>query len=107
MTRQSDNPGVRVRFGPFEADLCAHELRKFGIRIKLQDQPFRVLIALLERPGEVMAREDLQRRIWGDETVVDFDHGLGTAVNKLREALGDSPDNPRYVETLSRRGYRF
>jgi DNA-binding winged helix-turn-helix (wHTH) protein len=82
-------------------------LRKFGIRVKLQDQPFRLLVALLERPGEVLAREDLQKLIWGDETVVDFHHGLGTAVNKVREALGDTPDNPRYIETLSRRGYRF
>ncbi len=98
---------VRVSFGVFEADLKSGELRKSGIRIKLQSQPFRVLTALLEKPGEVVTREELQQRLWGIETTVDFDHSLGTAVNKIREALGDSADNPRFIETLAKRGYRF
>ncbi len=97
----------RVSFGLFEADLLSGELWKAGRRIKLQSQPFKVLSALLERPGEVVTREELQLRLWGRNTVVDFDHSLGTAINKIREALGDSADNPRFVETLARRGYRF
>jgi Tol biopolymer transport system component/DNA-binding winged helix-turn-helix (wHTH) protein len=97
----------KLRFGMFEADLDSGELRKSGIRINLQNQPFRVLAILLQNAGEVVAREDLQRMIWGAETVVDFDHSLGTAVNKVREALNDSADSPRYIETLARRGYRF
>lgn len=97
----------RVSFGLFEADLRSGELRKSGIRVKVQSQPFRVLTALLERPGEVVTREELQQRLWGIDTTVDFDHSLGTAVNKIREALGDSADNPRFIETLAKRGYRF
>jgi Tol biopolymer transport system component/DNA-binding winged helix-turn-helix (wHTH) protein len=97
----------RVSFGLYEADLQTGELWKAGIRIKIQSQPFKVLSALLERPGEVVTREELQLRLWGKDTTVDFDHSLGTAVNKIREALGDSADNPRFVETLARRGYRF
>jgi Tol biopolymer transport system component/DNA-binding winged helix-turn-helix (wHTH) protein len=101
-------PAVRkLRFGLFEADLSSGELRKSGIRIRIQAQPFRVLALLLEKPGEVVTREELQQRIWGTDTIVDFDHSLGTAINKLREALGDSADNPRFIETLARRGYRF
>jgi Tol biopolymer transport system component/DNA-binding winged helix-turn-helix (wHTH) protein len=96
-----------VRFGIFEADLRTGELRKSGTRLRIQSQPFRVLAVLLENPGEVVTREELQRRLWGDGTVVDFDHSLGTAVNKLREVLGDSAENPRFVETLAKRGYRF
>ena len=98
---------TRVRFGPFEVDLPTCELRKFGIRVKLQYQPFTLLATLLERPGELVARQVLQERIWGKATVVDFDHGLGTALNKLREALGDSPAHPLYIETVPRLGYRF
>lgn len=97
----------RFRFGLFEADSDSGELRKSGIRIRLQAQPFRVLICLLERPGEVVTREEIQQRLWGTGTIVDFDHSLGTAINKLREALGDSAENPRFIETLARRGYRF
>lgn len=97
----------KLSFGLFEADLQAEELRKSGIRIKVQGQPFKVLAMLLERPGEIVSREDIQQRLWGDQTTVDFDHGLGTAINKLREALGDSAENPRFIETLARRGYRF
>lgn len=97
----------KVTFGLFEADLQTGELWKAGFRIKLQSQPFKVLTALLERPGQIVTREQLQDRLWGRDTIVDFDHSLGTAVNKIREALGDSAENPRFVETLARRGYRF
>ena len=96
-----------VRFGVFELDLRAGELRKQGTRIKLQEQPLLILQALLERPGEVVTREELQAKIWTQGTFVDFDHGLHSAMKRLRDALGDSADNPRFIETLSRRGYRF
>ena len=96
-----------IRFGPFEVDLRAREVRKEGRRVKLQDQPFRVLRVLLEHSGEVVTREDLQRRIWPADTFVDFDKGLNNAVKRLREALGDAAENPLYVETLPRHGYRF
>lgn len=102
-----DKPGKRIRFGPFEADLAAAELRKDGLPIRLQDQPFQILAALLERPSEIVTREELRERLWAGHTFVDFDQGLNTAINKLREALGDSPANPRFVETLPKRGYRF
>ncbi len=97
----------RVQFGIFEADLKAGELRRSGIRVRLQSQPFKLLSVLVEHPGEVVSRETLQRELWGGDTTVDFDHSLGIAVNKLREALGDSAENPRFVETLAKRGYRF
>src|ERR1700689_3266630 len=97
----------KVTFGLFEGDLQNGELWKAGKRIKIQSQPFKVLAALLERPGEVVSKEELQLRLWGKDTTVDFDHSLGTAINKIREALGDSADNPRFIETLARRGYRF
>src|SRR5690349_8261786 len=106
MASQPQNVRV-VRFGVFEADLQARELRKSGLKIKIHDQPFQVLALLLEHPGEIVTREDLHQRIWTADTFVDFDHGLNTAVNKLREALGDSADSPRFVETVPRRGYRF
>lgn len=96
-----------MRFGAFEVDLDRVELRKQGVRIRLQEQPFQVLIALLEKPGEVVTREELIRRIWSDATVVDFDRGLNAAVTRLRQALSDSAEAPRYVETVARRGYRF
>jgi Tol biopolymer transport system component/DNA-binding winged helix-turn-helix (wHTH) protein len=99
-------PG-RIGFDQFEADLRSGELRKNGRRIRLQPQPFQFLALLLERPGEVVTREELCGRLWRGSTFVDFDHGLGTAVKKIREALGDSAENPRFVETLPRRGYRF
>jgi len=95
-----------VRFGTFEVDLAAGELRKNGVRLKLTGQPFQVLAVLLERPGEVITREELQKRLWPD-TFVDVDHNLNTAINKIREVLGDSAESPRFVETLPRRGYRF
>src|SRR5580698_3048503 len=97
----------KIKFGLFEADLSTGELRKSGTRIRIQAQPFRVLTFLLEHPGEVVTREEIQQRLWGEHTVVDFDHSLGTAINKIREALGDSAENPRFIETLARRGYRF
>ena len=96
-----------VRFGLFELDLQAGQLRKHGLRIRLQEQPFQVLVLLLERRGEVVTREQLQKNLWPADTFVDFDHGLNKAINKIREALGDSASSPRFVETVSRRGYRF
>lgn len=98
---------VILRFETFEVDLRARELRKEGKRIRLQDQPLRVLMVLLHRPGEVVTREELRNQNWPADTFVDFDNSLNTAINKLREALGDSADNPRFIETLPRRGYRF
>src|SRR5258708_7869465 len=96
-----------VRFGVFEIDLRAGELRKKGVRIRLQGQHYLLLITLLKQHGEVVTREELRSSLWPQDTFVDFDHGLGTAVNKLREVLGDSAANPRFVETSPRRGYRF
>src|SRR5438309_11336841 len=96
-----------LRFGVFEVDVRAGELRKQGVRFKLQEQPFHVLTVLLQRPGEVVTREELRSENWSADTFVDFDNSLNTAINKLREALGDSADNPRFIETLPRRGYRF
>jgi len=96
-----------LRFGVFEVDLAAGELRKNGARIRLQEQPFQVLAALLENAGQVVTRDDLRQKIWPADTFVDFDHSLNTAINKIREALGDSASSPRFVETLARRGYRF
>jgi DNA-binding winged helix-turn-helix (wHTH) protein len=95
------------RFGTFEADVRAGELRKQGLRIKLQEQPFQVLTVLLRSSGEVVTREELRSQNWPADTFVDFDNSLNTAINKLREALGDSADSPRFIETLPRRGYRF
>ncbi len=98
---------VRLRFGVFELDPRAGELRKHGLRVRLQEQPFQVLAMLLEHPGEVLTREELQKKLWPADTFVDFDHGLNKAINKIREALSDSADSPRFVETVARRGYRF
>src|SRR6266436_55351 len=106
MPVQTRSPGI-LRFGVFEVDRRAGELRKQGVRIKLQEQPFQVLAVLLQRPGEVVTREELRSQNWPPDTFVDFDNSLNTAINKLREALGDSADNPRFIETLPRRGYRF
>lgn len=96
-----------VRFGLYELDLDARELRKSGVRIKLQDQPFQILSMLLERPGSVVTREELQRKLWPEDVFVDFDLSLNSAVKKLRQALNDDSENPRFIETLYRRGYRF
>src|SRR6266403_3132668 len=100
-------PREVIRFGPFELDLRAGELRKHGRKTRLQQQPFRVLALLLEHPGEVVTREDLRQAIWPAGTFVEFDVGVDAAIHKLRSALGDSAENPRLVETLPRRGYRF
>ncbi|MBS1840549.1 MAG: PD40 domain-containing protein [Acidobacteria bacterium] len=97
----------RVKFGPFEADVHTHEIWKYGVKIKLVGQPFEVLAILLEKPGGLVTREELRSRLWAGDTFVDFDHGLNAAVNRLREALSDSAEAPRYIETLPRRGYRF
>src|ERR1700746_3370261 len=96
-----------VRFGQFEVDLRAGELRKQGVRIRLQEQPFQVLAMLIDHSGQVVSREELQSKLWPADTFVDFDHSLNRAINKLREALGDSADDPRFIETLPKRGYRF
>lgn len=95
------------RFSVFELDVRTGELRKNGMRLRLQEQPFQVLAMLLERPGELVTRDDLRQKLWPADTFVDFDHGLNTAVNKLREVLADSAASPRYIETLPKRGYRF
>src|SRR5271154_2981381 len=99
-------PGI-LRFGVFELDRDAMELRRNGAPIRLQEQPLRVLAALVERPGEIVTREELQERIWGKDTFVDFEQSLNKAVNRLREALNDEAGQPKYVETVPRRGYRF
>jgi TolB-like protein/DNA-binding winged helix-turn-helix (wHTH) protein len=96
-----------LRFGPFQADVQAGELRKDGEKVSLQDQPFHVLVALLDRPGEIVWREDLRQQVWPEDTFVEFDHALNTAVKKIRSALGDCANSPEYVETIPKRGYRF
>src|SRR4029079_10390826 len=103
----ADHVSRRVSFGVFELDLRAGELRKHGLRVRLQEQPFPVLTMLLEHHGEVVTREELQKKLWPADTFVDFDHGLNKAINKIREALSDSAESPRFVETVARRGYRF
>lgn len=97
----------RTRFGAFEVDLHSGELYKSGVRLRIQEQPFQVLALLLERPGEVVTRQELREKLWPADTFVDFDTGLNSAVRKLRDALSDSAEEPRYIETLPRRGYRF
>jgi Tol biopolymer transport system component/DNA-binding winged helix-turn-helix (wHTH) protein len=106
MPIQSQPPRV-LRFGIFEIDVRAGELHKDGVKLKLQEQPFQVLCMLVEHPGEVVTREELRNRLWPADTFVDFDHGLNAAIKRLRDALGDSAENPRFVETMARRGYRF
>jgi cholera toxin transcriptional activator len=97
----------RFRFGVFEADASRGELRRQGVRVKLNAQPFQVLCLLLNRPGELLTREEISRELWPDGTFVDYEHGLNSAVNRIREALGDTAGSPRFIETLARRGYRF
>src|ERR1700745_603736 len=104
---ENDHHRSRLRFGVFELDPRAGELRKHGVRVRLQEQPFQVLATLLEHPGEVVTREELQKKLWPADTFVDFDHGLNKVINKIREALSDSAESPRFVETVARRGYRF
>jgi TolB-like protein/DNA-binding winged helix-turn-helix (wHTH) protein/Flp pilus assembly protein TadD len=103
---QAKDPSQRLRFGVFEADVRTGELTKRGKHLRLQEQPFQLLAMLLERPGELLTREELSSRLW-PQTIVDFDHGLNKAIGKIREALGDSSENPRFIETVARRGYRF
>src|SRR5579864_6419132 len=96
-----------VRFGTYEVSLQSGEMRKGGVRIKVQQQPMKLLEILLERPGEVVTREELRSRVWADESFGDFDQAVNIAIAKLRSALGDSAENPRFIETLPKRGYRF
>jgi DNA-binding winged helix-turn-helix (wHTH) protein len=106
-TPSTSSKGRILRFGIFEADLVAGELRKNGLRVRLQGQPFQLLALLIERPEDIVTREELRNKLWAADTFVDFDHSLNTAIKKIREALGDSAVNPRYIETIARRGYRF
>jgi DNA-binding winged helix-turn-helix (wHTH) protein len=96
-----------LRFGSYEADLKEARLTKSGVRIRLQEQPFQILILLLERAGQVVTRDEIREKLWSDNTFVEFDNALNTAVGKLRAALNDSAENPRFLETVPRRGYRF
>jgi DNA-binding winged helix-turn-helix (wHTH) protein/uncharacterized membrane protein YwzB len=107
VTTSASSKGPILRFGVFEADLAAGELRKNGLRVRLQEQPFQLLALLMEKPEALVTREELRSKLWAADTFVDFDHSLNTAIKKIREALGDSAVNPRYVETIARRGYRF
>src|SRR5437588_463626 len=106
MESHSDSPS-RLRFGAFDADLRSGELRRNGVKVRLQEQPFQILALLVERPGEVVTREELRKRLWPGGIFVDFENGLNIAVKKLRGALGDEADTPSYIETLPKRGYRF
>ena len=100
--------GIRtIRFSDFELDVRAFELRRDGTRVRLQEQPLRILTALLEHPGEVVTRDEIRKRLWPNDTVVEVSHGINAAVQRLREALGETAENPRFIETLARRGYRF
>jgi DNA-binding winged helix-turn-helix (wHTH) protein len=105
--RGQSEPMLHVVFGAFELDVRAGELRKHGVKIRLQEQPFRVLLMLLERPGEVVLREEIRKKLWPNDTIVEFAPSINAAIQRLRDALGDSADQPRYVETVARRGYRF
>jgi cholera toxin transcriptional activator len=104
-------PGIErqpaFRFGVFELDSRARQLRKHGVKLKLQDQPLQILALLLSRPGELVTREEIQKQLWPEGTYVDFENAINSAIRKLRGALGDSASNPRFIETVSRRGYRF
>ncbi|HMJ60271.1 MAG TPA: winged helix-turn-helix domain-containing protein, partial [Bryobacteraceae bacterium] len=100
-------PERTFQFGAFEVHERSGELRKHGARIRIQEQPFQILVLLLDRPGEIVGREEIRAKLWPENTFVDFDNAISSAVRKLREALSDSADNPRFIETLARRGYRF
>src|SRR5258706_15164603 len=103
----TSNVSGAVRFGPFELNSRSGELHKHGIRIRLHQQPCRILMMLLKHPGEVVLREEIRQALWPDDTVVEFDPGINAAIQRLRDALGDSAESPQYIETLPRRGYRF
>lgn len=107
MTEQRLAKKMLYRFGAFEADARTGELRRQGLRIKLHSQPLQLLFLLLERPGELLTREEISRELWPDGTFVDYEHGVNSAMNRIREALGDKASHPRFIETLARRGYRF
>lgn len=107
MVTSSSTPDSVRRFGAFDLDVRAGELRRDGAAVKLQPQPFRVLALLVARAGELVTREELKKALWGDETYVDFERGLNFCINQVRAALGDSADSPRFIQTLPRRGYRF
>ncbi len=109
MTEDSSGPqsAQRYRFGIFEVDAATGELRRQGLRVKLNTQPFQVLLMLLDRPGQLLTREEISRELWPDGTFVDYEHGVNSAINRIREALGDTAASPRFLETLARRGYRF
>jgi DNA-binding winged helix-turn-helix (wHTH) protein len=109
MTEDSNGPqsAQRYRFGVFEVDAATGELRRQGLRVKLNTQPFQVLLMLLDRPGQLLTREEISRELWPDGTFVDYEHGVNSAINRIREALGDAAASPRFLETLARRGYRF
>jgi DNA-binding winged helix-turn-helix (wHTH) protein len=96
-----------VKFGVFELDLKNGDLRRHGVQLKLQEQPYQILVVLLEHAGEIVARDDIRQRLWPSDTFVDFNNSVNAAVNRLREVLGDSAENPRFIETVPRRGYRF
>src|ERR1700743_2814393 len=104
--QQTETRSLSLEFGVFEADLRTGELTRLGRRVRLQDQPFQLLAMLLEKPGVLVTREELHLKLW-PETTVDFDHGLNKAISKIREALGDSAESPRFIETVARRGYKF
>jgi DNA-binding winged helix-turn-helix (wHTH) protein len=109
MTEDSNYPQSRsrYRFGVFEVDAATGELRRQGLRVKLNTQPFQVLLMLLDRPGQLLTREEISRELWPDGTFVDYEHGVNSAINRIREAIGDTAASPRFLETLARRGYRF
>src|SRR5258707_9039158 len=107
ITQEASNLGGKLRFDVYEAEPRAGELRKHGVRIPLEDRPFRALLILLRRANEVVTREELKQQLWTSDVFIDFDHGLNTAIRKIRLALNDSADSPRFIETVGRRGYRF
>ena len=104
---QAPAPSSRLRVGEFEVDLRSGEVRRNGDKIKLQDRAFQILAALIEQPGDVVTREEIRQKLWPNDTFVDFEHSINTAVKKLREALGDDAENPRFIATLPRYGYRL
>ena len=105
-TKSASSSGA-LRFGVFQVNVAARELRKHGVRVRLPGQPFCILSMLLEKPGEIVTREEMRQRLWASDTFVDFEHSLNSAIKKLRAALNDSPENSRYIETVPRMGYRF